>query len=157
MKALWIFKLFPSKVRGRSTHIRADIQIKLKKKRVMSSINYQLSARILIFFVWVHWFFLKAFNHVFSPTFHQFFLLFNGMPFFFKLLSILQLLFYDNWVHELQLFYYITPIFFYCSNQVVHVLDWKLWKKLMYSNKVFYWFFLKKIEYESTWLKYILG
>jgi hypothetical protein len=112
MKALWIFKLFPSKVRGRSTHIRADIQIKLKKKRVMSSINYQLSARILIFFVWVHWFFLKAFNHVFSPTFHQFFLLFNAMPFFLKLLLVLQLLFYDNWVYELQSFLLYYTNFF---------------------------------------------
>jgi hypothetical protein len=146
MKALWIFKLFPSKVRGRSTHIRADIQIKLKKKRVMSSINYQLSARILIFFVWVHWFFLKAFNHVFSPTFHQFFLLFNGMPFFFKLLSILQLLFYDNWVHELQLFYYITPIFFIVQIKWFMYLIENCEKNWCTQIKYFIDFFLKKLS-----------
>lgn len=48
----------------------------------------------------------------FHPPSINFFLLFNAMLFFLKLLLVLQLLFYDNWVHELQSFLLYYTNFF---------------------------------------------
>lgn len=112
MKALWIFKLFPSKVRGRSTHIRADIQIKLKKKRVMSSINYQLSARTLIFSFEYTDFFKSFQSCIFTHLPSIFFCYLMPCRFFLNYYWYSNFYFMIIEYMNFNLFYYITPIFF---------------------------------------------